>query len=74
MGYMMWAAKLGIDIEDLEVQIQADYDTRGMCGASETLPGYLGIKYLVRLSSLSPEEDIIKILDIADKYSSYLTL
>jgi len=46
---MMWAAKLGIDIEDLEVQIQADYDTRGMCGASETLPGYLGIKYLVRL-------------------------
>jgi len=71
MGYIMWAAKLGVDIEDLEVEIHADYDTRGMCGADETLPGYLGIKYLVRLSSTSPGEEIIKMLDTADKYSSY---
>jgi len=71
MGYMMWAAKLGMDIDDLEVEIHADYDTRGMCGADETLPGYLSIKYLVKLSSSSPEEEIIKMLDIADKYSSY---
>jgi uncharacterized OsmC-like protein len=71
MGYIMWAAKLGIDIDDLEVEIHADYDTRGMCGADETLPGYLGIKYLVRLSSSSSEDEIIKMLDTADKYSSY---
>ena len=71
MGYIMWAAKLGVDIEDLEVEIHADYDTSGMCGTDETLPGYLGIKYLVRLSSTSPEEEIIKMLDTADKYSSY---
>ena len=72
MGYMMWGAKLGVDIDDLEVEIYADYDTRGMCGADEALPGYLGIKYLVRLSSTSPEEEIIKMLDTADKYSSYI--
>ena len=71
MGYMMWAAKLGVDIDDLEVEIHADYDTRGMCGADETPPGYLGIKYLVRLSSSSTEADITKMLDTADKYSSY---
>ena len=55
----------------MEVEIHADYDTRGMCGADETLPGYLGIQYLVRLSSTSPEEEVIKMLNVADKYSSY---
>jgi uncharacterized OsmC-like protein len=72
MGYMMWAAKLGIDIKVLEVEIHADYDTRGMCGIGDATAGYKGVKYVVNISSDSPEDEVIKFLDKADMHSSYL--
>ena len=72
MGYMMWAAKLGVDIKDLEVEIHADYDTRGMCGIEDAPAGYKAVRYLVKISSESPQEEVIKFLDKADMHSSYL--
>lgn len=72
MGYMMWAAKLGVDIKDLEVEIHADYDTRGMCGIGDTAAGYKGVRYVVKISSDEPQEKIIELLDKADMHSSYL--
>ena len=72
MGYMMWAAKLGVEINEIEIEIHADYDTRGMCGIGDKPAGYKGIKYVVKISSDSPEDTIIELLDKADKHSSYL--
>ena len=72
MGYMMWAAKLGVDIKDIEVEIHADYDTRGMCGIGEAPAGYKGVRYVVKISSDSPRDEVIKLLDKAEEHSSYL--
>jgi uncharacterized OsmC-like protein len=72
MGYAMWAARLGVQLEALEVQVEADYDSRGELGISDDVPpGYLQVRYIVTVSSPAPEEDVRRVIDTADKYSPY---
>lgn len=73
IGYMMWASRLGIPIRALEVEIHADYDVRGELGVEETVrPGYSKMRYVVSVESDATEEDIMKLLNTAERYSSYL--
>lgn len=71
IGYTMWAAKLGVPISDVEVEVHADYDTRGMCGITEVLAGYTEVRYLVTITSTAPQEDVLQVLNTADAHSSY---
>jgi uncharacterized OsmC-like protein len=72
IGYMRWAAKMGIQIDELEVEVHADYNTRGELGFDKIHPGYNKVKYIVNIVSPAPKVDIIKMMDMADKYSSYI--
>jgi uncharacterized OsmC-like protein len=72
LGYAMWAARLGVEIDALEVDVEADYDTRGELGVSDEIPpGYTQVRYTVFVTSQAPEEDVRRVLDIADRYSPY---
>jgi len=71
-GYMLWASKLDIDIQTLEIKIEADYDDGALFATSVSNPGYSEIRYNVHIkSALSPTE-IEAFLDEADKHSPYL--
>lgn len=72
IGYTVWAAKLGIPLESLEVEVQADYDSRGYHGVDNVTPGYKQIRYIVSIESPAPEDQIIRFLDTADSYSDFL--
>jgi uncharacterized OsmC-like protein len=72
IGYTMWAAKLGIPLDSLEVEVQADYDSRGYHGVDNVTPGYKQIRYIVSIESPAPEDQIIRFLDTADSYSDFL--
>lgn len=72
IGYMMWASKLDIKIESLEVEIEADYDDGGLFDTSDSPPGYLEIRYLVKIKSPASSEEIQNVLDLGDKHSPYL--
>lgn len=73
IGYAMWAARLGVPIESLEVTIHADYDVRGELGvAPDVRPGYGRIRYVVAVTSDAPEADVTHVLDTADRHSSWL--
>jgi uncharacterized OsmC-like protein len=73
IGYAVWAARLGVPIDALEVVIEGDYDSRGELGiADEVPPGYLQVRYLVTVTSPASEEDVRRVLDLADKHSPYL--
>ena len=72
IGYMMWASKLDVIIESLEVEINADYDNGGLFATSAASPGYLGVQYIVRVKSPASSEEIENLLDIGDKHSPYL--
>ena len=40
IGYAMWAAKLGVNINSLTVEVQADYDSGASHGVTDAPPGY----------------------------------
>ena len=70
--YGMWAARLGVPCDAIDVEVQADYDSRGELGvADDVRPGYSEIRYVVTVVSASPEQDVLRVLDTADRYSAY---
>jgi uncharacterized OsmC-like protein len=72
VGYGMWAARLGVPLDALTVEIEADYDVRGELGvADDVRPGYREVRYVVTVESSASEEDVARLLDTADRYSSY---
>jgi uncharacterized OsmC-like protein len=73
LGYAMYALRLGVPIESLEVDVEADYDSRGELGVSEDVPpGYTQVRYTVTVTSPASEEDVLRVLDTADRHSPYL--
>ena len=59
-------------IESLEVDVEADYDSRGELGISEDVPpGYTQVRYTVTVTSPASEEDVLRVLDTADRHSPY---
>jgi uncharacterized OsmC-like protein len=72
IGYGMWAARLGVPLHSLEVEVAADYDSRGELGVSDDVrPGYTQVRYTVTVDSPASREDVLRVLDTADKYSPY---
>lgn len=72
IGYMMHAARLGVPISSLEVEIQADYDNGSLLGVSATPPGYQDVRYNVTVESTAPERDVRRVLDEGDAHNPYL--
>lgn len=72
IGYMMHAAKLGVPIAAIEVEVQADYDDGALFGVSDAPPGYLEVRYAVTVESAAPESDVRRVLDEGDAHSPYL--
>ena len=73
LGYGMWAARLGVVIDSLDVEVHADYDVRGELGVSDEVPpGYTAVRYVVRVVSPASEADVRRVLDTGDRYSSWL--
>jgi uncharacterized OsmC-like protein len=72
IGYAMWAARLDVPCESIEVEVQADYDVSGELGISDDVrPGYSAIRYVVTVVSSSSEQDVHRMIDVADRHSSY---
>jgi uncharacterized OsmC-like protein len=72
MGYAMRAARAGIVLTDLEVEVQADYDDAPLFGVSDDPAGYSEVRWTVRFTSATPESDVLALLDDADAHSPYL--
>src|ERR1051326_3902240 len=50
MGYVMWAAHLGIALDGVEVTVEGDYDAPAMMGlADDRPPGFSEVRYEVRI-------------------------
>lgn len=71
--YRLWSAKLGIPFDEIEVEVQADYDSGGLYGVDDVDPGYSELRYVVTVESSASEEEIIELLDTADRHSPWLS-
>jgi len=72
IGYMIRAAKYGVPIAALEVEVQADYDTGALLGTSPAPPGYREVRYAVTVESPASDAEVRRVLDEADAHSPYL--
>lgn len=72
MGYMLWASKMEIEINSLEVEVQTDYDDGALLDTSTAFPGYFLVRYVVHIESTASEATIKQLLDKADAHSPYL--
>jgi hypothetical protein len=50
------------------VEVEADYDVRGFYGLADSPPGYLEVRYRVKIESDAPEEAIRRVLDEGDAH------
>lgn len=69
IGYVTWAAHLGVPIDDLEVDVETDFDARGQLGIGDRPAGFDRIRYHVRIQSPASEADIRRMVDAADSHS-----
>ena len=75
IGYMMAASKNNLPISMLEVEVQADYDDGVLFGTTTNVPpGYIEVRYIVKVDSEAPEEKIIEMVESADRLSPYLDI
>ena len=71
IGYVLYAAKAGLPLASVEVVVEADFDDGVVFDVSDSVPGYLDVRYAVTVHSDAPEADILRVLDEADAHSPY---
>ena len=72
IGYRMWSARMGVPIDSLIIEVHATYDVRGELGVRDDVPpGYTHIRYVVHIRSSASETEVMRLLDTADRYSSW---
>jgi len=70
----MWAAYRDVVLEEIDVEIQTDYDAGGMYGVGDTPAGYSQIRCVVNVKSPAPAEEVRNLIEEADAHSPILEL
>jgi uncharacterized OsmC-like protein len=73
IGISTWAARLGVVIDALEVEVQADFDARGQLGVDDDVPpGYQEVRYLISIDSSASDDVLSELLETAERHSPYV--
>lgn len=65
--YAAYASVMGIQLDEVSVDVKGQIDLRGLFGMDEdTPPGYSEIRFETNLSSPEPEERIQELIDIVE--------
>jgi uncharacterized OsmC-like protein len=73
-AYASWAAVLGVPLTSLAVDIEADYDARGIYGNVEVPVDYSEVRYNVSIESDAPESDILAMMEKAELHCPWLQI
>lgn len=72
IAYSQHAAIMDVPIESIEVEVESDMDARGMLAVDDRSPGFKELRYKVYIESPAGEEEIMKVINKADKHSPVL--
>ena len=73
-SYMLWASKMDVTINGLEIKIEADYDDGGLFASSDSFPGYSEVRYQIKIQSPDSPFKIYRFLEKAEKHNPYLDI
>ncbi|MFD2115331.1 OsmC family protein [Paenibacillus yanchengensis] len=54
----VYAPKFGVELEDFQVDVEGEVDFDGFFGKSDVRPGYSDIRYVFRIKTDSPQEQV----------------
>ena len=74
INYALHAAVRGLKISNLEIEVQADYDSNGNYGTIDQPPGYRQVRYVVAIEADASEGEIHRFVEQADKHCPYLDI
>lgn len=73
--YRVWAAKLGIPLDDIAVDVDGDLDVRGFLGFDDAVrPGFGGVRVHVRLSGPAEPQRYRELAAAVDEHCPVLDL
>src|SRR4051812_7367088 len=73
MGYRTWAARLGVALDAIEIELTCSYDVRGQMGVSEDVAvGWQQVRFDVRVTSPAPEDALRLVVETANRLSPML--
>jgi len=73
IGIKMTAAQAGIPVESVEVEIEMDWDDRGLLGMGDAPAGCLGSRLRIAVDSTAPEAAVRAMVDDAMVNSPWLS-
>lgn len=71
MGIVLWAAKLGVPVRDVAVDVEADFDAGAQYGVGDSPPGYTEVRYTIAITSDAPEADVRRVIEATEAASPY---
>ena len=73
MSYLLWAARLEIPVDGVEVVVESDFDLRGRLAVDPDLtPGWHRLRYTAYIDSPARTEKLEELFRIADEHSPLL--
>jgi uncharacterized OsmC-like protein len=72
IGIAAWAARLGVPVDAVEVEVETDFDARGELGMGDVPAGYQEVRYTVSIDSPAPRCELDRLLATAERHSPYL--
>ena len=73
MGYRLWAARLGVELSDVHLELGCEYDERGQLGMEVGAAiGWRRIHWDVVLVSDASEAELLRVVETSHRYSPML--
>jgi len=72
IAYSQQAAVMEIPVDHIEVEVESRFDARGMLGIDDRPPGFESLHYRVFIESPAEKEEILAVIENADRLSPVL--
>lgn len=71
-GYRIWGARLGVPIDEVEIEVVCEYDARGQVGVADVPIGWQRIAFDVRIRSSATLAEVERVVETANRQSPML--
>ena len=72
MSYRLWAARLDVPIEAIEVTLLGEHDERGQLGSDDIPVGWQRLVITVSITSPAPEAAVRQVVEVANRRAPML--
>ena len=72
MNIVTWAAVEEIEVRSIRIQVEADYDARGISRPQDFAPGYEQVRLQVLIESPAAEAEVRRLMTFVEQATAYI--